>query len=74
MKGFEFFLGFLSVWTLFEGTLLCAFPGLSRRLTRHLFPKWAAVLEEVDLPELRKYGAIEFTFGLLLGGYLLIMG
>jgi uncharacterized protein YjeT (DUF2065 family) len=64
----------LSLWTLCEGSLVLLFPGLSIRITCKLFPKWGAFLTEMPTKDLRRLGAIELGFGLLLGAYLFFAG
>ncbi len=59
------------MWTLTEGALVFTLPSVSVRITCTLFPKWGAFLADTDPSYLRKLGIIEFTFGLLLAGFLL---
>lgn len=74
MEIYEKLLWVLSLWTLIEGGFVLVLPGLSLRLTRRLFPKWGAFLQEMPAGELRRLGAIEWGFGLLLAAYLLFAG
>lgn len=74
MEMYEKILWVLTGWTLVEGTWVLTWPKGSVWLTRKLFPKWGAFLEEMNPKELQKLGAVELGFGLLLGGYLLWAG
>ncbi|MEX2606591.1 MAG: hypothetical protein WD708_04535 [Kiritimatiellia bacterium] len=70
MQLFDTILWFFAFWTLLEGVLVFTLPSVSIRITRALFPKWGEFLTNTDPAYLRKLGLIEFTFGLLLAGYL----
>jgi len=74
MDMYERILWVLASWTLVEGSGVLAWPRGAARLTRRIFPKWGAVLAELAPEELRKLGAVELAFGLLLGGYLFWAG
>lgn len=72
MDYYEKFLWGLSLWTVLEGAMVALVPGITCRITRKLFPRWGNLLEMMEITELRKMGAVELIFGLLLGGYLLV--
>lgn len=71
MQIYEMILWFLAGWTLIEGSCILIWPKGVIALTRKLFSSWGEVLSGMESLELRKLGAIEITFGLLLGAYLL---
>lgn len=71
MKSYETILWILTAWTVGEGVMLLAWPGGAKALTKKCFSKWGAILEGIPGGEMRKLGAVELAFGLLLGGYLL---
>lgn len=74
MTLYEKFLWSVSAWTLLEGSCVLLFPDLSAQLSLKLFPGIGKHFAEIPRCELRKYGAIELGFGLLLAGYLRWIG
>lgn len=72
METYEKLCWILVGWTLVEGTLVATWPSGMVRLTQVLFRKWGSYLTTLEHRDLRKIGLVEVSFGLLLGGYLLL--
>jgi len=73
MEIFDKILWGVAIWTFIEGGILLCIPRFSIRIAHIFFRKIATLLEDMELSELRKYGAIECGFGLCLGTYLFFM-
>jgi len=74
MTLFEKILWGITFWTLCEGAFVAAWPRGAIALTRRIFPGWGNMLAAMAHRDLRKLGAVELVFGILLGCYLLWAG
>lgn len=72
MQLFERFLWFLAGWTMIEGMLVMLCPSAMVRFAQYLFRRWGEAFASMDRKDLRALGLIEFSFGLLLCGYLVL--